>query len=257
MSMPQSQDGRELQPIDFTTGGMHYFTAYTYVFENPNWLMTLLLRTVCYIIPVVGPIVLMGYQYEIVEALHRNPRRIFPDFNFERFAEYLGRGVWPFLVTLVAGMVMGAVTVVPMLLLQILEAAGDHNEAISLAALGMMIVLFVVITVLSFGSYLVMVPLMLRAGLTQEFAKAFDFDFVFDFIRRMWLEMILVALFLWISTLVLMIAGFMLCCIGIYPAMTLMMLANTHLFYQLYEVYLLRGGQSIPLKDPSPMPTAT
>jgi hypothetical protein len=48
--------------------------------------------------------------------------------------------------------------------------------------------------------------------------------------------------------IVLMIGGFMLCCVGAFPAATLALFANAHLLYQLYEVYLFRGGQPIPLK---------
>lgn len=250
MSMPQSQHGREIPPIDFSSGSLQYFAAYSYVFQNANWLLNLLLATVCQIIPVVGPIVFLGYQYEIIEALHRDPRHVYPDFNFNRFGDYLVRGVWPFLVTLVASMAMGAAMLVPMFLIQIPIAVSNHDHAGPLAVLAT-ILMSVVAVVLSFGFYLVLMPLVLRAGLTQDFVKAFDFDFLQDFVRRMWIEMLLVALFLWASAIVLMIAGMLICCLGIYPAMTLMMLANAHLLYQLYEVYLVRGGQPIPLKTPT------
>jgi hypothetical protein len=250
MSMPQSQSEGDQPPIDPSLGTLRYFAAYEYVFQNANWLSNLLLGTLCQIIPVVGPIVFMGYQYEIIEALHRDPRRVYPDFNFNRFADYLVRGVWPFLVSLVAGMVLAAIMMVPMFLFQILIAASDHKHAGPLAVV-VMILMFFVMIVFQFGFYLLLLPLTLRAGLSQDFVKAFDFEFLRDFVGRMWLEMLFVALFLWASTFVLMIGGFMLCCVGVFPAATLALFANAHLLHQLYEVYLFRGGQPIPLKAPA------
>ena len=144
----------------------------------------------------------------------------YPDFDFNRFGDYLVRGVWPFLVTLVASLGLGRVMIVPMFLFQILLAASEHRHAGPLAAV-VMILMFIGLTVLSCAFYLVLMPLMLRAGLSQDFVKAFDFTFLLDFLRRMWLEMLLAALFLYVSAFVLMIVGFMACCIGVYPAMTL------------------------------------
>jgi hypothetical protein len=99
---------------------------------------------------------------------------------------------------------------------------------------------------------LVLMPLSLRAGLTQEFGAAFDFGFVKDFIRRVWLEVLLGQLFLIFAQFIVMFAGLALCCVGIYPAAAWGMLAHAHLEFQLYELYLQRGGTEIPLATNKP-----
>src|SRR5438034_6215952 len=80
--------------------GMDYMRMLSYVFENPNWFMNLLLGALCALIPIIGPIVLLGYRYETVIGLLAVGGARYPDFNFGRFGDYLMRGLWPFLVGL-------------------------------------------------------------------------------------------------------------------------------------------------------------
>ena len=87
---------------------MQYMRAYNVFFEHPRWGMTLLSATACIFIPVVGPIVLIGYLIEVMEQALRTPERRYPAFDWGRFSEYLSRGVWPFLVQLVVGTVVAA-----------------------------------------------------------------------------------------------------------------------------------------------------
>src|SRR5689334_2624813 len=76
---------------------MNYFGAFQMVHRNPDWFVNTLLMFVCAIIPVIGSIVLNGYIYETVEILHRTNGNYYPKFDFNRFVEYLLRGVGPFL----------------------------------------------------------------------------------------------------------------------------------------------------------------
>jgi hypothetical protein len=95
---------------------------------------------------------------------------------------------------------------------------------------------------------IVMTPLYLRAGLTYDFAQTFNFRWVGDFVRRMWLEVLLVNLFQWLATAVLMPLGCLLFCYGTLLATALLSIASGHLNWQLYELYLTRGGEPIPLR---------
>jgi len=233
--------------------GMRYFDAYSYVFDSPQWAMNLLLATVCMLIPVVGPIVLWGYHFEIIESLHRNPRRTYPDFDFNNFVEYLKRGVWPFLVSLVVTMVPSVVLMVLFYALIIavglgVGAAGEEMGA-PIAVVGFLLV-FAAMLAASILIGMICIPFVIRAGLTQDFGEAFRFDFVKSFFRKTWKEMVLSMLFMMISSMAVGMIGAMLCFVGIYPAAALIMLAYAHIYYQLYQAYLARGGEPIPLKVP-------
>jgi hypothetical protein len=73
---------------------------------------------------------------------------------------------------------------------------------------------------------------------------------VLDFSKKVWFETVLVSLFLAMSLLVMFVAGFLMACVGLYFTMALASLAQAHLMYQLYQLYLSRGGEPIPLKAP-------
>ncbi len=94
---------------------------------------------------------------------------------------------------------------------------------------------------------LVLIPLSLRAGLTQRLDGPASMEFVRDFLNRVWKEVLLVWLFVLVTAQVLVLAGLLLCTIGLFPALALGVCAQHHLMYQLYELYLKRGGRALPL----------
>ena len=93
---------------------------------------------------------------------------------------------------------------------------------------------------------LLVVPLKLRASLTQDFVKSFNFAFIMRFIALTWKEIIVAWLFLMIAAIGLTIVGALVFCVGIYFAMVVVYFAWTHLYSQLYAVYLSRGGEPVP-----------
>src|SRR5262249_4613134 len=66
---------------------------------------------------------------------------------------------------------------------------------------------------------------------------------------RTWLEVLLSQVFMTVTGLVLVLAGYALLCIGVIPAVAWVYCASHYFYYQLYELYLQRGGMPIPLKD--------
>jgi hypothetical protein len=240
---------------------IEYMRSYNYIFENPNWVMNVLWGFLCIlstaVIPILGQLVLIGYQYEVVEALFLARGARYPDFDINRFADYLGRSIWPFLVNLIVGLVLAPVVVILALLLVGLTlaasgAAGDDLGPV-VAAIGFLLTVVVVVA-LSVFMALVLMPMMLRAGLAQDFGAAFDFAWIKDFIGRTWVEMILTTLFLTFSSIVVILLGLLAFCVGMYAAVAVVMLAQAHIMYQLYMLYLSRGGTPIPLKPRVPAP---
>lgn len=233
------------QPAPPQPAGLDYLRMYSYIFDGPQWGMTILFAVICQFIPVIGNIVLMGYQYEIVEQLHRGKPR-YPAFNFDDIVAYLSRGVWPFLVALVVALVLVPVVLLGVggaaVLIGLLELNEEGALVVILPMIGAGVLLSVALTFL-------LVPVTLRAGLSQNFATAFDLRFARDFVAKTWLEILLGTLFLMVTYFGLAFVGMLLCFVGIYPAIVLLMLAQAHLNYQLYAIYLRRGGELIPLRE--------
>jgi hypothetical protein len=235
------------KPID----GIQYLRMYNYIFENPNWLMNVLLTALCNLIPVIGPLVLMGYQYEIAISLLMTGGQRYPDFDFGRFADYLMRGLWPFLVYLVASLVIAPLIillcVVPFFLLMGIGAnAGDNAGPIILLVGFPLLILFSVLV--SIIPAIFLLPMLLKAGLQQDFAAAFDFGWVMSFVKKTWSEMLLGLLFLACTALVLMLLGYLACIVGAFASIAIIYLAQAHFLYQLYLLFLSRGGQAVPIK---------
>jgi len=243
------------KPID----KIEYLRMYNYVFENPNWLTNILLTALCMLIPVIGSLIAIGYQFEAVSMLLLTQGARYPDFNFNRFADYLMRGLWPFLVQLIASFVLTPILLVTIgapivMLVGVASTAGDD---------AMPFVLLVGIPLVVLGSILfsipvtmLLIPPMLRAGLAQDLAEGFNFGWAMDFLKRTWKEMFLALLFLSVTAAVLGILGLLACYVGLFVVMPFVILAQAHLYYQLYVLYLSRGGTPIPEK-PAPAPYAT
>jgi hypothetical protein len=197
----------------------------------------MLILSVCQLIPIVGPMVMWGYVFEVIEARHRHGAQEYPPFDFDRLGVYLTRGVWPFLILLV---VVAACLLValPILFLSMIPAVtGNPSSQPSQFAFVIGIIAFMV---LMFAVQILMAPLLLRAGLSQDFASAFSLPYLKDFLSRVGMELVLSFLFLLITAPFIAALGILALCIGIYAAI--------HLYYQLYELYLARGGTPIPLK---------
>lgn len=244
---PQSfQPSKPMGPIS-----LNYGEAFNYIFRNPDWTTAILLGAVTFLIPLVGPFVYIGYCFDVVESLYLSGGARYPSYNFERFGEQLMRGLWVFLVQLVAGLVfilvIAVVIGVPYLLAHFIgQAAGKDVGGIlmMLAAIWHLVAELALIV----GANIVLIPLILRAGLSQDFSSAFQFDWIKDFARKMWLEMVLSVLVMMVAGMLLVPLGLLACCIGVYAVIPFMQLVQAHFNFQLYSIYLARGGQPIPLK---------
>jgi hypothetical protein len=238
-----------------TTNTMKYHGSISDFFKMPKWLVSVLLGSVATMIPVVGPIVVSGWQVGGFWARGKDmDAEGFPGFDFQYFMKYLERGLWPFLVHMVASLALMPVLLVLMLVpLFSTGAFGAHAgqagfELLGAVSVGLMISAMIVGYVLAMLAFsLITVPLMLRATITQNFTQAFNVSFVKDFLSRVWKETLLVFIYMFGVGLVMMIIAIITCYIGLFPCMVVVMYAWAHLQRQLYQLYLERGGEDIPL----------
>lgn len=218
---------------------MCYLRSYRFLFSSPDWFSNLLTVSGCLLIPFCGPIAVLGYAFDVLEALHRRGEEPYPPFLFHRFLSYLLRGLGPLILYIPI-----LILLVLFLSLGIVVAREIHNPDRALRLL-ILLLLALASAILLLG--LLLVPLALRIGLSQELEVAPSLAFVQDFLKRVWKEMLLVGVFVQVTTQLVLGAGLMLCVVGIYPALVVSVFAQHHLLYQLYELYLQRGGTAIPL----------
>lgn len=253
-----TSDVQLAQGVVDDVASIQYLRAYSQFFDSPLWGQNLLFATVCNLIPILGYMLLCGYGYEIVEALHRKPRWTYPPFDFDRFNDYLARGVWPGLIVVVLTMLVSPVLLMAfyMLMFLMLFAAmsmSGSGAGESYAGIVAGIVIPLLLLLASFVSFLALLlirTVMLGAGVSQDLTAGFRATWIKGFLSRVWVELVLVTLFQLVTLLVLCAIGNLLLIVGSFPAITLWMLAGAHLDYQLYQLYLARGGKPLPLKPP-------
>jgi hypothetical protein len=215
--------------------------------DRKNWLMNVLWGALAMLVPIVGPIVYDGWLYEVIESLHNDPEhKDYRDFDLNRFTEYLTRGIWPFLVHLI----MQAIMMVPIFIMYFvmvaIAIAAAQSKAAALAIFVYLLffaLLMVVIVVANFIAW----PASLYAGLSRGFNFQGIIAFVKDFNKRALKEVLLSILFMLACAIVLVPAGMIVFCVGMYFAAAAVTMAQHHLQFQLYELYLQRGGTPIPL----------
>jgi hypothetical protein len=232
---------------------VNYGASISDFFKSPNWMKNLLLGGVCLLIPVVGQMVVLGWLITGFWARQDESFETFPDFDFSHFGRNLERGLWPFLVALVVGFAFSIVMVplvwvlmIPAMLVGGFASSGTANNSGCFGFFAVMLmILFFAIAI--FAMMLTLVPLKIRAALTQDFVKAFDPGFVRRFLVLTWKEIVISSLFVMITGAILSCLGAIIFCVGSYFALVLVYFSWTHLHKQLYKLYLSRGGEPVPL----------
>jgi hypothetical protein len=161
---------------------------------------------------------------------------------------YLVRGVWPFIIQLIATAPLMLLFLVFWFGLIGVAAASANSPNPSPLLPVLFIGFFVVFFIANIAIMFVLVPLRLWAGLAQDLKPGKMWAFMREFFGLVLANMILCELFNVVAATVMMMVGLLMCFVGIYFTMTLVMFAQSHLVYQVYELYLERGGAAIPLK---------
>ena len=245
-----------MRPLDF-------LGAFKFLFLDANALNNILLGAVMNFIPVIGPIVLMGWHCEIIQRLVKGHPRPIPKLDFNDFLYFLGRGVAPFVVTLIAtlpltlftmvivfGGMFGAAVLESMLRLQ---GSGRDLFFIGGMAFGF---LFFFLLILFFN--VVISSALVRAELTEDIGKSLDFGKIWAFARATWKDFLVAYIVFMPLAIIVMFAGMLVVFVGIYAAIIVINITYVNLRWQVYMRYLARGGEEIPIQTKSgPLPSET
>ena len=228
--------------------------AATWMFQSPQWMVNIFWLFVCGLLGtvVIGSLIAIGYQMEVIRRRSLGRDRDYPDFDPNRVADYMIRGLWPFLVYFISGMVItvtavmiGAV-IVCICVLPFANNQGDPPGIVIFIMVALLIVLFLAMMA---AMVFVTGPMTLRAGLTNNLQEGFRMSWVKDFAKRMWGPLLLGLLYSIVMALVAEVVGSILCLVGLFFTMGWFQLFAADLAAQLYDIYLNRGGESIPMAD--------
>ncbi len=229
---------------------MNYDLAFKFIIHRAGGWNNLLLITLCMIIPVVGPIVLLGYQSSVGRRLLRDPQmEEHPEFTFDRFGDYLNWGIWPFVVQLILQLVImlfvlvfGGLAIGFGFLIKVPEVG------FGLAGLAYLIIILLGISV--------MWPAVIHAELTRKLEFAECKAFVLDFWQRLGKSTAISIIIYQLIGFGICLLGLLACFVGVYPAAALVVMAGLHLRMQHYQMYLDAGGEPILRTEPPREPEA-
>lgn len=212
------------------------------LFKTEKKWMTLLLLSVCFLIPVVGPMVILGYLFR----RYAGERAGIPaaDFDFAHFGEHLQTGLWPVLSGMVAALVCVPFVMLAMVPMFVIPVLDPQNEVLILIgfALGMGLYMAALLAM-----NLLIMPIQLRSGLMMDFMAGFSGRFLIDFIKKVGLSYFLWYALLMMASVLLMFVGYLAFIVGVYVVVTWVAVTSFHLLFQHYDLYLERGGTPIPV----------
>jgi hypothetical protein len=250
---PYSAPKPSIDPMPDPGVSMRYMEAIRFPFQGPHAWTNILMLGVAQLVPIVGPIVLLGFVYDTLEALFRQKRTYAPPFDFDRLGDYLMRGIWVFLVQMIVSFVIAVPGTVLIMGGQIggmvLLEQGEELAPLGIVVMGLgYLAHFGLMMLMGFF----MTPLSIRVGLVQDFGKSFDFAWYRSFLGKTWVEMLVVTLLGAFLGTAYAFVGFAFFCIGIYFTMAILIVTSMHLQFQLYLLFLARGGQAVEMKEPNP-----
>lgn len=239
VSMPEKAGDDAVLPRQ----SIDYLEAFSFIFENPNWVVNVLLLTLMQLLPIVGPMVIIGYEAEMAGKKAIGRTRTYADFDFNRFGEYLMRGLWIFLVAM-----LGSIPLIPVYLLMIgvvlvaQQAIGDEAVLLMLLMYPLMMVVMLLVGI-------ILQPMMIRVGFRNDLGSAFDWAWIRDFIGKMWVDQLVGSFVIFLLGFLVAMVGLLFFCVGVYPAAVIGQLAWWHFLMQLYQVYVHRGGKPVGFVD--------
>jgi hypothetical protein len=216
---------------------MDFGKAFTYVFEDPDWIKKVLIAALFSLIPIVGTFVTMGWSMEAGQRVIRQDPQALPEVDF---GKHLGQGFRVFLIYLVYSLPL-LLFYVPIILITALAGQGDDTTMnsliviISLCCGGLMILYGLVLMVVlpaAMGNYLA----------TDQVGAAFRFGEVIGLLRAAPGAYLMVLLGGLITGTIASL-GSIACGIGVVATSAYAAVVMGHLIGQSYRAAIANGAQ--------------
>jgi len=213
---------------------------------SQKW-MTILWLCVCNLIPIAGPMVMMGYLFRRFARVRTLGEE--EDFNIDHFMDYLWAGLHPFLVGMVASLILMIPLMIFMMVFMFGFVAAAQGTG-SGAVFGIGMLLFYVFLFLAMAMfYMILIPMQLRAGFEQQFGAGFNMAFVKSFVAKEGFSLLKWYLLLSLIAIPAMFLGFCAFFVGAYVVIAVFTFVTWHIVFQHYDDFIAKGGEAVPFAD--------
>ena len=223
---------------------MDFAGAFTYAFQDANWLKKVGLAGLIFLIPIAGPIIVMGWGLEITRRVINNQQEILPDWS--DFGGFLSKGFQGFVVSLAFSL--------PALLINICQqgltfgvnaAANNGNSGQLAGAAGIaMMCLGCLSFIFSLASGFITPAALGILADTGQLSSAFNFNQVIGLVRSALGPYLLQMLITGIAAMIIAPLGLLVCIIGIIFAAAYLTTVSYHLTGQSYKAARAAQGAS-------------
>ncbi len=230
---------------------MQYLRGLELAQRDPDWTKKiviaglLVLSSAC--IPFFGMLAVMGWSNVIAQRAVRGEVDQLPRLELDLdylitlagsgFKFFVVRLVWslaflPVMVVFYAGFFLG--------MSSIMEGSTALGAALIAGS-----VLLLVVSAFPFG--VLMACAQIRTQVSDDLSAGLEWGAVWEMARQTWKELLLGSLVHAFVAIAMSLVGLLLCCVGAYFVMALMMVITTHFQVAVYQAYVAQGGASVPV----------
>jgi hypothetical protein len=232
-----------------------------FAWTGPNAWNNILFCGLCYlstnVVPILGVIVIVGFLAEIHRRLVLRHPEPYLRFDFADLGPYLSRGVIVFVMNIVMMLPLAVLGVVETFVFFGVMAAIGSGSASDAGT--MLLGVFGAAAIVTFPILLVWYVLgnaaTTRAELTGDFSKSLVLGKLWSFGAKTWKRVFVTGLLMSLIGFGLFMLGLIACFIGVFVALPILMIAGVHVRWQIYNEYLLEGGEPIELAPWETLPS--
>ncbi|HJL18818.1 MAG TPA: DUF4013 domain-containing protein [Sandaracinaceae bacterium LLY-WYZ-13_1] len=241
---------------------MEYLRGWRALRNDPEWGSKLITMSVILLVPLIGALVLIGWAALMLRRAVSGQDAPLPRMAFDMdylgkllqigFKGYLAQLLWSLPIT-VLSMVFGCCLYIGMGGMVGAVAAGGAaggEAGAGLGALGALclfggffIAFFALIMVLAMPIRIAV----MRAELTDDLNSAMRFKDVVDTTKMLFKELLIGHFVMMLVQFVAMLFAICTLYLGLLPALVVLRIVHTYFSAELYQVYLQKGGQPLPV----------
>ena len=192
---------------------MDFAKAFSFVFDDPDWVKKLIIGGIVSLIPVIGSLVALGYMIAVGRNVIRGNPQPLPEWS--DFGQMIIDGLYVFVIAIVYTLPIFLVMCIIMLpAMAIGGAFGDNGEMGAIGALGICCFSgFAIIYSIVVG-WLFLPAAIARYADTGDMMSALRFGEVLAISRANPIVFLMALLVSWVASLVASV-GIILCCVGV------------------------------------------
>jgi Protein of unknown function (DUF4013) len=210
---------------------MDFGKAFTFAFDDPDWLKKVAINALIGLIPFIGQIYLLGWGLEVARRVATGSGTPLPDVDF---ATFLGHGFKAFVVSLVYTLPILVVAIPVAIIIAIAGGAGMDGDAMGviLAVVNLIGGLLGLVYGLFMG--LVLPAALTRAVVFDSIGAGLDFRTVLGIVRAAPSAYLLTLVGTFAAAMLAALAGGIACGIGVIFTAALQQVVTGHFYGQAY-----------------------